>query len=251
MNKTQVAMLGLKGAVLEAAFFLDLLLSNYQAIKLEKPLPHNKLGEISYIFNAFVRSGKSALEVLGKISNEGKKKFLIQLEGTNDFKYLMQLARNIISHGSGDLLSGSIEIEYKGQTINVLVCSPLNEGEPVWIKPPNQDGISLALDYLISILEEAEKSYVSISALPTDYWHGIRAWEIEGMKATVHVSPKMIEMAKQAQLTIPSEFVPDLVDTSWVGRMIYNYKNLRATIYPTILIDSGRYHLSLNRSLHI
>lgn len=244
MDKNQVAILGIKNSVLESVFFLDLLLSNYQRIKLENPSEHNSRSETSYIYNAFVRSGKAALEVLGKISLEGKKQFFTRLEKTNNFKYLMQLARNVISHGSGDLISGSIDVEHNGQTIKILVCSPLNEGNAEWIRPPNQDGISLALDYLICILEEAEKSYASLSTLPANYWHGIRAWELEGMKATAHISPDMIETLKQAQLTLPLGLVPDLCETSWVGQMISKYKGLRVTTYPTIIIDNGMYHLS-------
>lgn len=244
MDKKQVALLSVKGAVHEAAFLLDMLLSQYEGFKHEKAASLNRLNEAAYMFNAFVRSAKSALEALGKVSDEGKKAFLERLEGQHGFTYLMQMARNVISHGAGDLLSGGIEAEHDGKKTLVLVCSPLNEGGPKWITPPNQDGISLALDYFLAVLDETEKCYAGLSALPDDYWHGIRNWELEGMKATVHVSPSMIETARQAQLMIPPGFVPDFVDTGWVGNMIEKYKSLRTSVYPTILIAWGMYHLS-------
>ncbi|WP_153133394.1 hypothetical protein [Dechloromonas hortensis] len=244
MDKRQVALLSVKGAVHEAAFFLDMLLSRYDDFKHETAGSQDSLTEASYMFNAFVRSAKSALEVLGKVSDEGKKAFLERLEGPHGFTYLMQAARNVISHGSGDLLSGNIEAEHDGKKTLVLVCSPLNEGGAKWIKPPNQDSISLALDYFLAVLDQTEKCYAGMGSLPDDYWLGIRNWELEGMKATVHVSPSMIESARRAQLMIPPGFVPDFVDTSWVGSMIEKYANLRMSVYPTILIARGMYHLS-------
>lgn len=244
MDKKQVALLSVKGAVHETAFFLDMLLSQYEKFKHEKAVSQDSIKEASYAFNAFVRSAKSVLEVLGKVSDQGKKAFLESLEGPHGFTYLMQMARNVISHGAGDLLSGGIEAEHDGKKILVLVCSPLNEGGAKWITPPNQDSVSLALDYFLALLDQTEKCYAGMDSLPDDYWYGIRNWELEGMKASVHVPPSMIETAKRAQLMIPPGFVPDLVDTSWVGNMIEKYANLRMSVYPTILIAWGRYHLS-------
>ena len=221
-----------------------MLLSRYEKLKHEKEVSQSCLKEASYIFNAFIRSAKSILEVLGKVSDEGKKAFLERLEGQDGFTYLMQLARNIISHGSGDLLSGGIEAEHDGKKLLVLVCSPLNEGGEKWVTPPHQDSISLALDYFLAILNKTEKCYAEMDSLPNDYWHGIRNWELEGMKATVHVSPSMIETARQAQLMTPPGFVPDFVDTSWTESMAKKYANLRISVYPTILIARGMYHLS-------
>lgn len=244
MDKKQVALLGLKGAIHEAAFLLDSLLSMYDGFKHERSPQLSRISEASYMLNAFVRSGKSALELLGKLSDEGKKTFLVRFASPQGFEYLMKTARDAITHGTGDLLSGGIEVEHNGATMMALVCSPLNEGGPAWHTPPYQDGISLAMDYFLAVLDETEKCYAGLSELPDDYWHGIRNWELEGMKATVHVSPSMIETARQAQLMIPPGFVPDFVDTSWVGNMIEKYKNLRSSVYPTILIAWGRYHLS-------
>lgn len=244
MDNKQVALLSVKGAVHEAAFFLDMLLSQYEKYKHEKAVLQGNLNETSYIFNAFVRSAKSVLELLGKISNLGKKKFLERLEGPRGFTYLMKLARDAISHGAGDLLSGGIEVEHDGKKTLALACSPLNEGGGKWIKPPNQDGISLALDYFLAVLDQTEKCYAGMGSLPDDYWHGIRNWELELMKATVHVSPSVIEVARGAQLMIPPGYVPDFLDTSWVGSMIEKYSNLRTSVYPTILIAQGTYHLS-------
>lgn len=248
LNKKQVAMLSVKGAVLEAEYFLHLLLSNYQAVKHDANLVGERQREMSYAFNAFVRSGKSALEVICKVSEECKKDYFERLGLVSGFKYLMQLARNVISHGSGDLLSGSIEIELDGQVVVGLVCSPLNEGDMPWISPPDQDAISLAIDYFIKVLEEADKSYKLISLLPVDYWYGIREWELDGMKASAHFPVRMIEVVKAAQLTLPLGYVSDFEDVSWVGVMISEYRSRRETCYPAIFINDGKYRLAFLES---
>lgn len=245
MDEKKIALIGLEGAIREVIFFLDMFLARYESIKFiqDGPLPARDLNEISYFYNAFVRSAKSAIDLMSKLSDAKKSDFMRQFSEPKGFDYLMKVARNAITHGSYNLLSGGVQMHIDGKLTWVMVCAPINENGPKWHSPPSQDGISLAIDYLTAILKEAERCYAQADCQPASYWDGIREWEIDSMKATRHISDDWLNQAREQQKTMPHNHIPSLADTTWVSTAIRFCERVRRTTYPTIHleVDGGRY----------
>jgi len=241
MDEKKIALIGLDGALREVIFFLDIFLARYASIKFiqDGPLPERNQKEISYFFNAFVRSAKSAVDLMSKLSDKKKPDFMRQFSEPEGFAYLMKLARDAITHGSYDLISGSVQMEIEGRLTWVMVCSPINEYGSTWHTPPSQDGVSLAIDYLTAILKEAERCYAKFDCLPASYWDGIREWEIDSMKATRHISDDWLNQAREQQKTMPHNHIPSLADTTWVSTAIRFCERVRRTTYPTIHLEVG------------
>ncbi|MDK9689620.1 hypothetical protein [Azospira sp.] len=241
MDKRQIAILGLHDAAHEAAYFLDVLLDKFQQQRYRESLNYKGTNEISHMFSAFVRSGKSILELLAAARGERKKSYLEQFAASENFEFLMKTARDAITHGGVDLLAGAIQIDEERGKSWVFICSPIVDEKGDWIQPPFQDGISLSIDYFLAILADVHQCYEMTETFPDEYWHGIREWEIEGMQATVHISPAMVDSAKQAQLSIPAGYVPNLINRDWIEEARRNYQSLRSTLFPTVTVAWGKY----------
>lgn len=246
MDEKKIALIGLDGAIREVIFFVDIFLARYESIKFFKneSLPEDKLRDISYVFNAFVRSAKSALDLMSKLSDEKKPDFMRRLSRPEGFDYLMKVARDAITHGSYDLIAGGVQIDIENRPTWVLVCAPICEDGQTWHSPPSQDGVSLAIDYLIAILKEAEYCFTNAKNLPVDYWDNIREWELGAVKATVHIPMDFIAQIEEIHKLMPSGFVPCLENTNWITDAINNCQKLRRDTHPTIRLERGRgqYH---------
>lgn len=245
MDTKQVGRLWLKGAVEEGAFLLDMLLSRYESFKSVKPRSLTEITEASYVFNAFVRSAKSALALMEKQSGRDGSEFFDRIGNSDDLRYLMQGARGAITHGYIDLLSGGIEVSHDGENILVFVCSRvLNKKETGWIEPPKQDAISLAIDYFLVVIDEARKCEIELQNSSPITWRDTQDWIVDSIRAAPHIPNDILDISTKAL----EKLLPSLAITSpaldWCEDLAEKYKKLRTSVYPTVLIGKDDYNVS-------